>query len=269
MAAAAAEGCFGSAATRYRNWVLEASELSKIYRTPSGDIEALVGFSYAFRPGGITAITGPSGSGKTTLLNLLAGLDRPSTGDVTLDDRSIGTLSERERAELRRASLGMVFQSFNLVSVLSARQNVALPMALAGVAARERNGRADKLLERFGLAVRADQLPYRLSGGERQRVALARALANDPRVLFADEPTGNLDSKAGGVVLASLREIADEGRTVILVTHDQALADRADVLLRLRDGRLLEPSRGTAASESTVSEAAASEQAGSETGLPE
>ncbi|MEX2541930.1 MAG: ABC transporter ATP-binding protein [Trueperaceae bacterium] len=235
--------------------MLQATDLSKIYRTPSGDIEALVGFSYAFRPGGVTAIMGPSGSGKTTLLNLLAGLDRPSSGDVTFDDRSLGALNERERAELRRSSFGIVFQSFNLVSVLSARQNVALPMALAGASVKERKRRADSLLERFGLSGRAHQLPYRLSGGERQRVALARALANDPRVLFADEPTGNLDSTAGGVVLAALREIADEGRTVVLVTHDQALAERADALLRLRDGRLqASPAAAGPVSERVVSE---------------
>jgi putative ABC transport system ATP-binding protein len=219
--------------------VLEAVRLTKIYRTPSGDVEALRDFSFAFEPGRITAIMGPSGSGKTTLLNLLAGLDTPTAGDALLDGRPLAELSERERAELRRTRLGIVFQSFNLVSVLSSRQNVALPMALAGVPAGERNRRADRLLERFGLSGRARSLPYRLSGGERQRVALARALANDPSVLFADEPTGNLDSRAGEVVLSALREIADEGRTVTVVTHDQALADRTDVVLSLRDGSLL------------------------------
>jgi putative ABC transport system ATP-binding protein len=219
--------------------VLEAVRLTKTYRTPSGDVEALRDFSFSFESGRITAIMGPSGSGKTTLLNLLAGLDTPTAGDALLDGRSLASLSERERSELRRTSFGIVFQSFNLVSVLSSRQNVALPMALAGVPAGERNRRADRLLERFGLSGRARSLPYRLSGGERQRVALARALANDPAVLFADEPTGNLDSKAGEVVLSALREIADEGRTVIVVTHDQALADRTDAVLTLRDGSLL------------------------------
>jgi putative ABC transport system ATP-binding protein len=218
--------------------MLRAVHLGKTYRTPSGDIEALSGFDYTFEPGRITAIMGPSGSGKTTLLNLLAGLDSPTSGEVTLAGRSMGALSERERAESRRTRTGIVFQSFNLVSVLTARQNVALPMALTGVRASERNRRADSLLARFGLSGRAGQLPYRLSGGERQRVALARALANDPAVLFADEPTGNLDSKAGAVVLAALREVADEGRTVIVVTHDPGLAAHADAVLTLRDGRL-------------------------------
>lgn len=218
--------------------MLRAIDLGKTYRTPAGNITALHGFEHTFRAGAISTIMGPSGSGKTTLLNLLAGLDTATTGEVRLGDRNIGQLNERERAELRRSSFGIVFQSFNLVSVLTSRQNVALPMALAGIGASERSRRADALLARFGLAERADQLPYRLSGGERQRVALARALANDPRVLFADEPTGNLDSKAGAVVLAALRGVADEGRTVIVVTHDQQLAAETDVVLTLRDGRL-------------------------------
>ena len=218
--------------------LLRANSLSKVYRTPSGPITALSGFDHTFEAGRITAIMGPSGSGKTTLLNLLAGLDTPTSGEVLLGEQSLGTLAEWQRSELRRDSFGIVFQSFNLVSVLSARQNVALPLALAGVAAAKRSRRADDLLERFGLANRAGHLPYRLSGGERQRVALARALANDPQVLFADEPTGNLDSRSGAVVLKALREIADEGRTVIVVTHDAELASRTDVVLDLRDGRL-------------------------------
>ena len=218
--------------------LLRAHSLSKVYRTPAGPITALSGFDHTFAAGRITAIMGPSGSGKTTLLNLLAGLDTPTSGEVLLGEQSLGSLPEWQRSELRRDRFGIVFQSFNLVSVLSARQNVALPLALAGVAAAKRSRRADDLLERFGLANRAGQLPYRLSGGERQRVALARALANDPQVLFADEPTGNLDSRSGAVVLKALREIADDGRTVIVVTHDAELASHTDVVLDLRDGRL-------------------------------
>jgi putative ABC transport system ATP-binding protein len=225
--------------TRYLEPVLKAVGLAKTYRTPSGDIDALRDFDHEFESGRITAVMGPSGSGKTTLLNLLAGLDTPTDGQVTLDGTSIGALSERQRAELRRTSFGIVFQSFNLITVLSARQNVALPMALAGQPFGLRVRRAQELLGRFGLTQRAEQLPHRLSGGERQRVALARALANDPRVLFADEPTGNLDSTAGAVVLGALREIADEGRTVIVVTHDPALSQHADTVLTLRDGRLV------------------------------
>ena len=218
--------------------LLRARDLRKVYRTPSGPIVALDGFDHTFPAGRITAIMGPSGSGKTTLLNLLAGLDTPTSGEVLLGERSLGELPEWQRSELRRDRFGIVFQSFNLVSVLSARQNVALPLALASVPLARRLQRANELLERFGLAQRAGQLPYRLSGGERQRVALARALANDPRVLFADEPTGNLDSKSGAVVLQALREIADEGRTVVVVTHDAELAAATDVVLTLRDGRV-------------------------------
>ncbi|HEX7003320.1 MAG TPA: ABC transporter ATP-binding protein [Trueperaceae bacterium] len=217
---------------------LRARDLGKVYTTPSGAITALVGFDHTFDRGRITAIMGPSGSGKTTLLNLLAGLDRPTSGEVLLGERSLSDLPEWQRSILRRNHFGIVFQSYNLVSVLSARQNVALPLALAGVPAGRRLERADELLERFGLSQRGAQLPYRLSGGERQRVALARALANDPQVLFADEPTGNLDSRSGAVVLQALRQIADEGRTVIVVTHDAELAARTDLILSLRDGRL-------------------------------
>lgn len=233
-------GCYNAAS-------LLACRLGKTYRTPSGDVQALQDFTHTFESGRITAIMGPSGSGKTTLLNLLAGLDAPTAGEVRLGDIVLGSLAERERAELRRSRFGIVFQSFNLVSVLSARQNVALPMALSGVGTKARLDKADALLERFGLAPRARQLPHRLSGGERQRVALARAMANGPEVLFADEPTGNLDTKAGAVVLGALKEIAAEGRTVIVVTHDEALARETDLVLTLRDGRLQgkeTPSRG-------------------------
>ena len=230
--------------------VLEAYALTKIYEAPAGDVPALVGMSHAFATGHVTAIMGPSGSGKSTLLNLLAGFDRPTSGQVLIDGESIGELSERQRSELRLRTFGFVFQSFNLVMVLTALQNVAFPMALAGTDTRNRERRARALLERFGLDHRADYRPMRLSGGERQRVALARALANDPKVVFADEPTGNLDSKSGLRVLAALRDVAAEGRTVIVVTHDAALAKHADVVLRMEDGRLI----GT-----TVSDHAAAE----------
>ena len=179
---------------------------------------------------------GPSGSGKSTLLNVIAGLDVPSAGQVLLNGQDITRLPERERAELRLKRFGFVFQSFNLVSVLSAEQNVSFPMGLAGLDAAERKQRAQALLSRFGLEHRFHHLPFKLSGGERQRVALARALANDPEVVFADEPTGNLDSKSGEVVLKALRELADEGRTVIVVTHDASLTEIADDVVRLRDG---------------------------------
>ncbi len=218
--------------------MLSASDLSKVYKDPSGDVTALAGFSYAFRAGKVTAIMGPSGSGKSTLLNLLAGLDVPSRGSVILDSKEVSSLGENRRSELRLREFGFVFQSYNLVAVLNAQQNVAFPMGLAGVDAAARKERALALLARFGLAERANHLPYKLSGGERQRVSVARALANNPSVVFADEPTGNLDSKSGAVVLQTLREVAEEGRTVIVVTHDPRLAEKVDVVLELADGVL-------------------------------
>ena len=218
--------------------MLHARHLSKTYRDPSGEVAALVDFSHSFETGKLTAIMGPSGSGKSTLLSVLAGLDVPTQGTLHFQDVLMNTLSENERAELRLREFGFVFQSFNLVSVLNARQNVAFPMGLAGVGAGERRARSLELLERFGLGKRAGHLPYKLSGGERQRVAVARSLANDPEVVFADEPTGNLDSKSGEGVLSVLQEVAREGRCVIVVTHDSKIAARADEVLELEDGFL-------------------------------
>lgn len=217
---------------------LAARHLRKTYPDPSGEVVALRDFSYTFPNGAITAVMGPSGSGKTTLLNLLAGLDTPSAGTVTLGDAAVSTLPERARAELRLRRFGFVFQSYNLIAVQSALQNVAFPMGLAGVSAAERRARALALLKRFGLEARARHLPYKLSGGERQRVSVARALANDPDVIFADEPTGNLDSKSGQVVMQALRGAAAEGRTVVLVTHDTGLVGQVDRVLRFADGTL-------------------------------
>jgi len=218
--------------------VLHATGLRKTYHTPAGDVHALRAFDYEFVPGQVTAVLGPSGSGKSTLLNLLAGFDVPSAGEVWLGDVAVHRLPESRRAGLRLRSFGFVFQSFNLVAVFSALQNVALPLGLAGVTGAERDRRAREALERVGMLHRADHLPHKLSGGERQRVALARALVNDPAVLFADEPTGSLDSVNGSRVLHALEGVANDGRIVVLVTHDAALAARADVRLRLRDGSL-------------------------------
>lgn len=219
--------------------MLRAHRLSKVYREPAGDIIALSDFSHTFATGKMTAIMGPSGSGKSTLLNVLAGLDTPTSGEVWLGDINLATLPEGRRAELRLHKFGFVFQSYNLIAVLSALQNVAFPMGLAGVRASERHARAMALLQRVGLGSRAGHTPHKLSGGERQRVAIARALANDPEVVFADEPTGNLDSKSGLLVIDLLKEVARDGHAVIVVTHDARLAKRADVVLQLEDGRLV------------------------------
>lgn len=218
--------------------MLRAEGLAKTYRSPAGDVIALHAFDHVFDAGAVTAIVGPSGSGKSTLLNLLAGFDVPTAGGVWIDGVAVHEGGERRRAELRLRRFGFVFQSLNLVTVLTALENVELPMGLAGVAPAERADRARALLERFGLGARAHHLPHRLSGGERQRVALARALANDPDVLFADEPTGSLDSATGREVVAALADVAREGRTVLLVTHDEALAAIAATRVRLLDGRI-------------------------------
>lgn len=221
---------------------LKTRELTRRYAAPSGDVLALDRVTASFESGKINAIVGPSGSGKSTLLNLLAGFDRPTSGEVDFAGVSIGTLNENDRSELRLKSFGFVFQSFNLITVLSAEQNVAFPLGLAGVPPAERRERALELLGRFGLANRAGHLPHRLSGGERQRVSLARALANDPAVVFADEPTGNLDSRSGELVLEALRGVADDGRTVLVVTHDLQVAAWADRVLELRDGAVVRQS---------------------------
>jgi putative ABC transport system ATP-binding protein len=219
--------------------VLRAENLSKIYYLAAGEVRALESFSHTFASGCITAIMGPSGSGKSTLLNVLAGLDTPTRGSVFLEETNISQLAENQRAELRLKKFGFVFQSFNLIAVLNALQNVAFPMGLAQIEKTDREQRAKLLLERFGLGHRLEALPHKLSGGERQRVALARALVNQPDIIFADEPTGNLDSKSGQLVLDALRDVANEGHTVILVTHDSNMAKLADVKLEMKDGKLI------------------------------
>ncbi|WP_457628262.1 ABC transporter ATP-binding protein [Oceanithermus sp.] len=219
--------------------MLRAEGLTKRYRQGEVEITALDDFSYDFPPG-VTAVVGPSGSGKTTLLNLLAGFDRPTAGTVELAGMRIDNLGEDERASVRLKNAGFVFQSWNLLPTLTALENVAFPLLLAGVARAERSRRARELLKRVGLADRANHRPNQLSGGEQQRVAIARALALEPAVLFADEPTGNLDSAAGANVLDLLLKHAAGERRLVLVTHDLQVAARAARVLHLRDGRLVQ-----------------------------
>lgn len=218
--------------------MLEAIDLNKRFHQGEIDVTAVDHFSYRF-PTGITAIVGPSGSGKTTLLNLLAGFDVPTEGEVRLDQTVISRLSEDARAGVRLEHMGFVFQQWNLIPTLTALENVAFPMILAGKGFRERTERALRLLEQVGLAKRAKHLPNKLSGGEQQRVAIARSLALNPPILFADEPTGNLDSASGAKVVELLMEQAQQGRTIILVTHEMELARKTDRILYLRDGRMV------------------------------
>lgn len=204
--------------------------------------------------GSFTAILGPSGSGKSTLLGLLAGLDRASEGTLGIGETELGGLDEDGLAELRRKEVGFVFQSFQLLGNLTARENVVLPLELTGH--RGAGARADELLERVGLAERGHHYPSQLSGGEQQRVALARAFAPGPSVLFADEPTGNLDSKSGEKAMRLIEELrAQEGTTLILVTHDAAVAARAERRVHLEDGRIVRDERSPPAPASAGAEA--------------
>ena len=207
----------------------------------SEEVHALAGVSVAIEPGEFVAILGTSGSGKSTLLNLFGGLDRPTAGDISFNGKSLAPLSSREMARYRLRSIGMIFQSFNLIPTMTARQNVALALAFAGMKQSERQQRSKELLERVGLGARVDHRPSELSGGEQQRVSIARALANEPQVLLADEPTGNLDSARAAELLELLKTMQRDGKTIVLVTHDQELANRfADRIIKLKDGKLAE-----------------------------
>jgi putative ABC transport system ATP-binding protein len=219
--------------------MLTVSNLTKEYRSGSGALAVLRDVSFSVAAGDMLAIVGPSGSGKTTLLGLLAGLDTPTTGSVLLDGINLGTLSEDARAQLRGDRVGFVFQSFQLVQTLTALENVQVPLELRGV--RDSTARATDLLQRVGLGARLHHFPTQLSGGEQQRVAIARAFVNRPRVLFADEPTGNLDGATGARIVELLEQLnREDGTTIVLVTHDPALAARLGRHIRLADGLVIE-----------------------------
>jgi putative ABC transport system ATP-binding protein len=217
--------------------LFEARGVAKTYRLGAVDVPALRGVDLVIGEGEVVALAGPSGSGKSTLLNLLGGLDVPGAGEVRLGGRDLGALSEGERTRLRRHQLGFVFQTFNLVPVLTAWENVEYPLWIAGVDTAERRRRVDEALAAVGLAARGRHRPDQLSGGERQRVAVARALVHRPRAVLADEPTGNLDSTTGQQILDLLFAANRERRTTLLVaTHDAAVLARAARRVRLRDG---------------------------------
>jgi putative ABC transport system ATP-binding protein len=218
--------------------MLRAESLSKDYLSGGRPLSVLKDITFDIAPGDLVAVVGPSGSGKTTLLGLLAGLDRPTRGRVIADGQDLGTLDEDGLARFRADRVGFVFQSFHLIPTLTARENIMVPLELRGEPAGDR---ADALLLRVGLAERADHYPTQLSGGEQQRVALARAFVNRPRILFADEPTGNLDAATGAKVIEILLELNREsGTTTVLVTHDLELAGQARRVIRLRDGVVIE-----------------------------
>ena len=221
--------------------MLVARNLSKEYRSGDNRLTVLRDVNFAIPQGAFVAIVGPSGSGKTTLLGLLAGLDTPSTGQVILDGSDMTAMDEDQRARLRGEKVGFVFQSFQLIATLTALENVQVPLELRGESGA--GDRARELLTRVGLGDRLHHFPTQLSGGEQQRVAIARAFANAPRILFADEPTGNLDSDTGSRIVELLEALNRESRTtIILVTHDHTLAGRAQRIIRLSDGRVISDS---------------------------
>jgi len=220
--------------------ILVAEGVRKIYRSGADSIVALHGLDLVVPQGQFVAVMGPSGSGKTTLLNCLSGLDEIDAGRVVVDGLSIHELSDKERTKHRAKEMGFIFQAFFLFPVFTATENVELPLLLAGVRETDACIRARETLERVGLGHRLDRRPMELSGGEQQRVAVARALAGKPRIVWADEPTGNLDSEMAAAVIDLLGELHEEGLTIILVTHDPTVAAHADRLITVRDGRLVE-----------------------------
>lgn len=228
-----------------RQFVIEANDLTKIYGSGETSVEALSHVSVTVERGKIIAVMGPSGSGKSTLLSLLGGLERPTGGQVFLEGVDLASLNDTDRTVMRRRSLGFVFQAFNLISVLTAIENVALPLELDGVPSSVAKDRATVALEQVGLRHRRDHLPAMMSGGEQQRVAIARALVIEPALILADEPTGNLDSSSGKMVLQLLRSLVTErGETIVMVTHDAEIGRQADRIIRMCDGRVVDSNTG-------------------------
>jgi len=220
------------------DWVIEARDLKKTYRMGEFDVEALRGVSFKIKRGEVVSIMGPSGSGKSTLMNTLGCLDRPTSGEYILDGESVGEMTDDQLASVRNRKVGFVFQSFNLLSRLTAVGNVELPLRYAGLTEGRRE-RAIASLEAVGLKDRMKHRPSELSGGQQQRVAVARALVNDPAIVMADEPTGNLDSKVGREIMNLLLTLNKErGTTLIIITHDPAIAEQTQRVIRLRDGLL-------------------------------
>ena len=217
--------------------LIELRGIERVFRLGDSEVHALARLDLDIAAGEYVAVMGPSGSGKSTLLNLLGLLDRPDAGTYRLEGRDVTTLTADEQARVRRERIGFVFQSFHLVPRLTAAENVALPMMLAGINEEERRARVDRALQDFGLASRADHRPDQLSGGQRQRVAIARATIMRPAVILADEPTGNLDRATGDEVIRLLEALNDGGVTLIVVTHDAALGTRARRRVAMEDGR--------------------------------
>lgn len=234
--------------------LIELTNVTKRYKVGEQEILALNGIDLTIAQGEFAAIIGPSGSGKSTLMHLLGCLDTPSSGTMIIDGIDLSKASQNRLAEMRNQKIGFVFQAFNLLPKLNVLQNVELPMIYAGVSAKERRDRALAAIERVELSHRVHNTPLQLSGGQMQRVAIARALVNNPRIVFADEPTGNLDSQTGATILELFRELSQQGRTIVLVTHDNKIAAQTPRRIEISDGRIVS---GAHTSEAAAEEAAA------------
>lgn len=224
--------------------IVEAKGLSRVYGHGEAAVTALDAVSLSVDAGEFVAVMGPSGCGKSTLLNLMGGLDTPTSGSVLVDGRDIAVMNDNEVTSLRRQRIGFVFQFFNLIPVLNAIENVALPLVLDGMKAAEANARAEKVLTEVGLGDRMKNRPDQLSGGQQQRVAVARALVSEPALILADEPTGNLDSRSSDEIASLLKQVSAEwGRAILMVTHDPRIAAHADRIVFMRDGRVVDDTK--------------------------
>ncbi len=219
--------------------LIEIKDVYKIYNPGENEVRALDGVSLTIDEGEFVAIIGQSGSGKSTLMNMLGLLDRPTSGEYFLSGRDVSTLTDDEQSEIRNKQIGFIFQGFNLIASLDAIGNVELPLVYRGMKKEERNRLSLEALERVGLGKRLHHRPSQMSGGQQQRVAIARAVAARPPVILADEPTGNLDSSSGRDVMRILHELSDEGRTIILITHDNEIAEEANRIIRIQDGKIV------------------------------
>ena len=219
--------------------LIELRNVTKRYRVGEQEIDALAGIDLDIDQGEFAAIIGPSGSGKSTLMHLLGCLDTPTTGTMKIDGIDVSRASENRLAEMRNQKIGFVFQAFNLLNKFNVLQNVELPMIYSSIPAKDRKQRALAAIERVGLTQRVHNTPLQLSGGQMQRVAIARALVNDPRIIFADEPTGNLDSVTGATILQMFRELSAQGRTIVLVAHDNNIAGQTNRRIEIRDGKIV------------------------------